>query len=227
MVEDRLPTPDPTVLTTEALLRAVAAERDYVDGQLAVLEQRFRGIDTATKLLSDNVGRVPSEVSKDIKCLEELITEKFASITLQFKERDTRSERESRDNKVAVDAAFAAQKEAASEQNKSNTLAITKSGIGTTETITKLTELFRTTMNALSDKVDDLKDRVRGIEAARNGYTEQRTEHRASVSTTTAVIGSVVGVIVLLVLLVGVYTSLHRPVSAPTVTVTVHTTTTP
>jgi transglutaminase/protease-like cytokinesis protein 3 len=101
-----------------------------------------------------------------------LVDERLASVGTQFAERDTRSERESRDNKVAVDAAFAAQKEAASEQNKSNTLAISKSEAATSETINKLSELFRTTTDGLASSILDVKDQVRDIRASKSGAAE-------------------------------------------------------
>lgn len=191
--------PDPTVLTTEAMARGLAAERDYVDGQLQVVLERLRGIDTATKLLNEGADRVPHAVTEEVKHLRELMEEKFTSVETQFRERDTRQEREAKDNQIRVDAAFAAQKESAAEQNKSNTLAITKSEIATTETINKLSELFRTTIDALSSKIDDLKERVRGMESVKQGYTESRSEGRSSLTTTTAVIAAVVGGLLLLI----------------------------
>lgn len=163
-----VPSPDPSTLTTEQLARVAAAERDYVNGQLDVLRERLRGIDSATALLSATVNHGPSEVekssaslkeriNKDITQLQALHEVKFEAVAQQFEERDKRGERESRDNKVAVDAAFAAQKEAASEQNKSNTLAISKSELATAETINKLEQLVSANIQGLNDKVDDLK----------------------------------------------------------------------
>lgn len=157
------PAPDPTVLTTEALTRGLLAERDYVGGQLDVLRERLRGIDTATELLNETVNRTPTAIQREIGHVRELMTERFDSVALQFQERDIRGEREARDNKIAVDAAFAAQEKAAVEQNKSNTLAISKSETATTETINKLAELFKTTTDALGDKVEDLKDRLNEV----------------------------------------------------------------
>jgi hypothetical protein len=206
-----VPIPDPSDRTTIEMLRAVRAERDYVDGQLAVRDERFEGIARATVLLNSQMTAVPSETDKAIQHLqslhegliisvEKVAAERFISIqkqlserdkefaerdkvhegmvsslaqvtaeqlktvALQFKERDTRSERESRDNKVAVDAAFAAQKEAASEQNKSNTLAISKSEASTSETINKLSEAGVASTKALSDKIDDVKTRITATE---------------------------------------------------------------
>jgi hypothetical protein len=178
------PTPDPTSLTQEAVNRAIAAERDYEDarilavkewaeGRIEVLQQRFDGIDRATVVLQETVSRTPTAIQIEIAHLRELDEEKFQSIATQFKERDTRSERESRDNKVAVDAAFAAQKEAASEQNKSNTLAISKSEASTAETINKLAELFTSATDALGDKIDDIKGRLNSLEVRMQTFITQ------------------------------------------------------
>lgn len=166
--------PDPTVLTTEALARGLNAERDYVDGQIGVLVERLSGIDRATELLSNTVNRVPTETQQAIGNLQAVQDERFSSIATQFQERDTRQEREARDNKVAVDAAFAAQKEAAAKQDESNAKAIDKSEAATTETINKLGELFKTSTDALIDKVDDLKARVQAIESNKLGGNETR-----------------------------------------------------
>jgi hypothetical protein len=162
--KDTRPSPDPTIATNEAVARASKAQRDYIDGRFDVITARLDGMDEASKVLSDNVNRTPTDIQQGLGNLKSVLLEKFKSIALQFKERDVRSERESRDNKVAVDAAFAAQKEAASEQNKSNTLAISKSEASTVETINKLSELFKTTTDALYSKIDDVKDRIAAVE---------------------------------------------------------------
>jgi cation transport regulator ChaB len=195
------PIPDPTVLTTEQLERAVKGTRDYIDGQVGIIEERLSGMDRATELLSSTVNRVPTDVDKQINHLRGLIDERFHSIETQFKERDTRSERESRDNKVAVDAAFAAQKEAASEQNKSNTLAIDKSERATTETINKLAELFKTSTDGLVDKIDDIKLRIGAVEATMTGVisrgtgsTDAKTDSRAWIAIGVSVLFLIVAV---------------------------------
>jgi hypothetical protein len=172
MPDDNTPTPDPTVLTTEALIRAVNAERDYVDGQIEVLEERLRAIDVATRLLNETVNRVPTDVQREVSHLTSLMDERLRSIGLQFAERDTRQEREARDNKLAVDAAFAAQEKQAAAQNKANAEAIGKSEIATSETIRNLTALLNTTGAGLGDKIDDIKERVGRVESIRQGGRE-------------------------------------------------------
>jgi hypothetical protein len=151
---DIRPRPDPTVLTTDAVNQAVRIGRDYTDGAIAVLIERLDGIDRATELLNDTVTRVPTETQKEVAHLNGLMAEKFSSVQTQFAERDTRSERESRDNKIAVDAAFAAQKESAAKTDEANAKAIEKSEKATEKII-----------DAIGDKIDDLKDRLIAIEA--------------------------------------------------------------
>jgi cation transport regulator ChaB len=190
--DTRTPTPDPTVLTTEALLRAVGGERDYVDGQIGILKQRLDAMDEATRVLHETVTRIPTDVQREVGHIRELVDEKFLSVKVQFAERDTRSERESRDNKVAVDAAFAAQKEAAAKQDESNLKAIDKSERATAETIKTLSELFQTTVKALSDKNDDLKNRVQILESEKRGAGEAR----ASLGNTATLVIGALGLLV-------------------------------
>jgi hypothetical protein len=171
-----VPVPDPTALTaaavqqaTEQMRRELAAATALAaaesDGVRRVFEARLHGMDEAVKLIQSWRDRLPAEFEAKVKQLELLhderfktVEERFGGVGLQFRERDTRSERESRDNKVAVDAAFAAQKEAASEQNKSNTLAIDKSERATAETLNKQADLVKSTTDALDDKINALKE---------------------------------------------------------------------
>jgi len=173
---DTTPVPDPTILTTEALARGLSAERDYVDGQISILEQRLDAIDKATELLNETVNRVPTDVQQAVGNLRELVEEQLKSVQTQFRERDTRQERESRDNKLAVDAAFAAQEKQAAAQNKSNAEAQTKSEAAIKESIDKQSELFQTTTKAITDKVDDLKDTTaRDLAAAASSRADLST----------------------------------------------------
>ena len=199
MVEPKSPhevVADPPQAPTAMVLRIVAAERDYVDGHIGIVTERLNGMDTASKLLSDTVNRTPTEITREVNHLQSIMDERFASIETQFKERDTRAERESRDNKVAVDAAFAAQKEAASEQNKGNNLAIDKSEKATAETIKTNQELAKSEINGLrksgedgkvrqTEVDDDMKKRLGAVEAslvglaaAKQNATETRVDRR-------------------------------------------------
>ncbi len=172
---DSRPVPDPTELTSRALNRIEKTVRDYIDAQVSIRDERLRGIDAATQLRLDTIKHIPDRIDEKVATLSALTDERVRSIGVQFVERDTRAEREARDNKVAVDAAFAAQKEAAAKQDEGNQKAIDKSEIATAEKIEKLAELFRTTVEGLSDKIEDVKDRVGRIESVKAGAIENRT----------------------------------------------------
>jgi hypothetical protein len=152
--------------------------------------------------LNETVNRTPTQIQTEIAHVRELDDVKFASIDQQFRERDIRSEREARDNKVAVDAAFAAQKEAAARQDESNAKAIDKSEKATTETISKLNDLLGALDRAISDKIDDLKARVTVIEAARVGARENTFDNRSATGSLAGVIGVVLTAISVLVVIV-------------------------
>lgn len=191
---DWRPIPDPTELTDAAIVKSISAQRDYIDAQLAIRDERLRGIDEATVLRAAWIDSLPSRIDEKVGHLKNLHEEKFTSIDTQFKERDTRSEREARDNKVAVDAAFAAQKESAAREGESNQKAIDKSEIATADKTNKLGELFTTTTNALGDKIDDLKGRINDVATIANATVAQKAgakEDRTSLYATVAVLASV------------------------------------
>ena len=139
------PSPDPTLLTTEQLLREIEHLRAFLVG-------RLEAMDKAMVIFNENITRVPTDTDKQIQHLKELHDEKFESIKIQFIERDTRTEQTSRDSKVAVDAALQAAKEAVGEQNKSSALAIAKSEASTIKQIDQQGLLISTATKALEDK---------------------------------------------------------------------------
>jgi hypothetical protein len=102
----RRPDPDPTLLTTEQLLRSISSLREeskaWVDSLQLLLESKIAG-------------------------KEVFYTEKFESIRTQFKERDVRTEQTASQVKLAVDAALLAQKESAGDQAKAFSTAAAKS----------------------------------------------------------------------------------------------------
>ena len=193
------PNPDPTVATNDAVERAILAVRDYVDGQLQVRDERLTGIDRATELRLTGIIDIPHQIQAAVEHLANLVDERFSSIQTQFLERDTRSERESRDNKVAVDAAFAAQKEAAAKQDEANAKAIDKSEKATTETIKTNQELSRATTDALTKSLDEVKLAVSRIESTKLGASQSSS----------ALIGVVGLIFTAIIVAVGIYTATH------------------
>lgn len=125
------PSPDPTTLTTEQLLRENFWLRE-------LLETRLDGMDKALVLLQARADRVPSETDLAVLRLRELTDEKFQAVTTRFG-----------DSKTAVDVAFTAQKEAAAKTETS-----------TTKQIDQIKELAAATFDGLRDKIDGVISRM-------------------------------------------------------------------
>lgn len=173
------PVPDPTVLTTAQLIREVFGLRELI-------EARLEGMDKAIELLQEATDRIPAHMKETVQTLRELHDEKFAGIDTQFQERDTRTAETASLNKLAIDAALQAQKEAAGKSEEGFTKQIEKLGeLIETKTVALGSEI-RANMNALSDRATANKERLDRIEGGRG----QETTHR---DTTQWLVGAIVG----------------------------------
>lgn len=198
-----VPTPDPTSRTLEQLAAGIAALKELLLSELGssgkavaslreIIEARLDGSDKAIELLQVSTDKLPTKINETVARLQELHNEKFVSIALQFTERDTRTEQTAAQGKAALDAALAAQKEAVSEQNKSNALAINKSELGFTKQIDSITLLIASTAKGVDDKIDDIKGRLTTIEGQKTGG--QMTT--AAIVTMVSVIGTLIAIVI-------------------------------
>lgn len=94
------PDPDPTIRTTEQVLREVGLSRE-------IIETRLNAMDKAISLLQDFTDKQPgvAEVAASVLHLKELFQ-------TQLKDRDVRVEQVKEDGEKAIAAALQAQKEA-------------------------------------------------------------------------------------------------------------------
>lgn len=166
----RVPVPDPTVLTTEALLREIKGLRELTESQIAHRHELYQA---------------------EIIALNRINAEKFAKVDQQFELVERQRVEQKQDTKQAVDAALTAQKEAVKEQTIASGLAIAKSEAGTIKQLDQLADNFKTAFTGQTVSIDDLKDRVRRIEASRAGAQEVRIETRGSTNTWIAAAGTV------------------------------------
>lgn len=166
MVEPKTsrPDPDPTVLTTAQTQREVAALKE-------LFVTRLEAMDKGIVLLQAFADKSPTTaaVAQSVESLEKLHAEKFKSIETQFKERDVRTEQMAKVSDLAVNAAFAAAKEAVGEQNKSNALSIAKSEAATAKQIDGILASITTATKTSDDKFSDLKDRLQALESQKKG----------------------------------------------------------
>src|SRR4029453_13176883 len=152
------PVPDPTVLTTAALAQAISFLREIlearIDGQQHVFEARLDAMDKAIKLLQEIADKLPGNMGMKVDNLRSLHDEKFRSIQTQFAERDVRAERESKDNKIAVDAALQAAKDLGGKRQEAADKAIDKSELATIKQMDQLNTIMATNTKTLDDRIN-------------------------------------------------------------------------
>jgi hypothetical protein len=162
------PIPDPTELTADAVDAAKEEVRREIHFVRELLQARLDAADRAVVLLQDGHDRMPGHITTQVEHLRALIVqrfettdekfrtsdERFRSIQTQFSERDTRTEQTSRDGKVAIDAALAAQSASVNKQNEANTIATAKAEDAFMRQIEQQRLLLDQTNRALNDKID-------------------------------------------------------------------------
>ena len=178
------PVPDPTALTNELVARAVLSLRELMETRLTGIDER---VTTAISMIvrhADTVVKQNTEITDEkIKALIDVVSVFKQTVNERFQLGDVQTEKAARDVKSAVDAAFAAAKEAVGEQNKSNALSIAKSETATAKQIDQLVENQRAAAQNTNDKVDalkkdvddknaDLKDRLTAMESRTVGINQ-------------------------------------------------------
>ena len=155
------PSIDPTVLTTEALNREIAAMKISIDQwreshlalqatEQAAVHDRF---DLEAAALTRRLSSIENEMSSRLGTLQELVDKEFELVERQRVEQK-------KDTKDAVDAALTAQKEAVREQTVASSLATTKSETATLKQIEQLSLSFTTAVEALRRSIDEVKERI-------------------------------------------------------------------
>lgn len=137
------PVPDPTILTTQALYREVAALKELV-------EQRITALDTRVQVMCD---ALTAEVHVAIANRDQLDDVKADKVQQQFTLMEQQRREQKSDTQAAVQAALTAQKEA-----------ITKSEASTTKQIDQMGSAFAAAIDARVKATDDNKDRLVELE---------------------------------------------------------------
>jgi TolA-binding protein len=114
----------------------------------------------------------------EIRRLSDIDGERLLRIDQRFEERDERTDQIAQLGRISLDAALAAAKEAVGEQNKSNALSITKSENSMKEQVTANAAQTATRLDALSDKIEDMKGRIDRGEGGQSGARYERSEQQ-------------------------------------------------
>jgi hypothetical protein len=209
---------EPSGLSVDNLHNLLRASLDEMDRRLtteiqaiaSALTTRLNAIDKATDKFEANLVRVPTDVDKQVGQLKELVNEKFlvSQGVHDSLVREITALRQLHDEKFAsVSQRFDERKEAADEQNRSNTLAISKSEAGVADTLNKQADLFRTTTDALGARIDANKEeagkldtRLTAIESRGVGIRDTQSDSTRLVNTTLAALAILIslGTVVLL-----------------------------
>ena len=170
------PIPDPTVLTTEALLREI--------GNLySLLTTRLDSIEEANKLrlhaLTEGLQRVPSDTARLIKHHEDVAEQRFANVETQFRERDVRVESDKKASKEALDAALLAAKELVGVTNDN-----------TGKQVDQISAASTAQYAAIDARITELKERIDRGQSGFEGAQTQRTETRSTGQLVAAAVGA-------------------------------------
>jgi hypothetical protein len=151
------PNPDPSVRTTEQIDRVVGASMDVINEKIGRLYERLEGYDKAIDVLAEAQARLPNVgmVDSDVKHLAQLADEKFTSIK-------TLIEKTGELNNTALQAAFAAAKEAVGAAQIANATANTKMETNFTKQLDATVLLISTMEKSFNSKSDDIKAQVMG-----------------------------------------------------------------
>lgn len=212
---------DPTLLTDKAIAKEATARKEAhsalqesIAKDLAIRDERLRGIDEATKLRLGPIDGVPGRIVQEVTHLELLADAKRDAVA-KISHIEMGHQREISDIRfaaaekltalgddlraTALTAAFAAQKEASAKEAEYTKIASNKAETATADAIDKLGVLFDTRVGGVEQKVDDVRTRMTGIENRGVGSSEQRTEGRQSNTAVIALASVVVGLLILVV----------------------------
>ena len=162
--QDTRTVPDPSVLTTQLVLREVASAREIIDTRMKCIEEEV----ARQNVILNKRNEV---VETGVANLRHVLLEKFKTVKLQFKLIEQQRTEQKSDTKAAVDAALTAQKEAVKEQTAASEKSIAKSEAATKERIDLQAKDLRTSGDSTNQQVGDLKERVTLLEGRKEGIS--------------------------------------------------------
>jgi hypothetical protein len=159
-----IPVPDPSLLTTQQLIRELGLLRDELARETehvrAEAAARMDAMDAATALQLDALREVRPQTVRLITALEQLTDERFRSVMRMFEERDVRTTQASEAAKEALAAALAAAKELVTAQALAQSQAAEKAELSTTKQIDQIGLRLDALRGEQNQRIDELKERI-------------------------------------------------------------------
>jgi hypothetical protein len=196
---DLVPRPDPTVLTTQQLLRELGLLRDELTREIDHVRQltdtRMDAMDAAAALRLDELRGVREMIQRIVGALERLVDEKFSAVDLRFVERDARTRESALANKEALDAALASAKELVSVTGQASQRAADKVEVSFGAQITSIEQRFDAYREEQNQRLNALKERIDRNEGAIIGGTAGREKSVQSWGLVIGVAGAALGLL--------------------------------
>jgi hypothetical protein len=200
VIETRLLAMDKATELLAATVGRVPSDTDkQVNALRELLGARIDGMDRATKLLAETVDHIPTDTDRAVDAARAIIEAQLRNVQDTSLEKFLAIDGTFASNALALTAALAAQKEAAAEQNKSNTLAITKSEQATKETISANAAQTATGQTSLSREMADLKERLVRLEAGGVAVAGAHSERRLDMGQVISVLAVIAAVAAVLI----------------------------
>jgi hypothetical protein len=172
------PDPDPTLLTTDNLRREVSGLKELLSTRIDAYGQVmdvYRDTIEHDRSTTIQLNRA-AVLEERVKALESLMEEKFlkvglqieetrSSTQLQIRERDVRTDKTAGDAFTAVQAAFSAQKEAASKSEDNITKYIDNMMILINQSKQGNDDRFNAASKYNDDRYSEIRERLTAIEA--------------------------------------------------------------
>lgn len=147
------PIPDPTLLTTQAQEKAIAALREVLDARVVSIEKEItdlgRNLAFQETRSNTRLDGIPAVIREQVDHLQVLVIEKFKGVDQQFQGRDT-----------ALAAALLAQKTSVDEQNKANAASAAKQEAGIAKQIDGITSIIMANSQGTDGKIDAIKSLI-------------------------------------------------------------------
>jgi hypothetical protein len=162
--------------------RQIVALRDVLEAKLNEVDGRLAG----TKgMVEKEIWHVRNMINDKVSELGSVTSERFLGVASQFNERDTRTDQRAGDTKLAVDAAFAAAKEATA-----------KIEAGFTKQIDAMINIIDTKTSNLAGGLSDIKDRMTALENRTAGINSAKTDNRNQDVDSRALVFGVMGIVI-------------------------------